>query len=414
MRALTDFFLYWGLLLLPFSTSKDGRFGVVVFFGLPCLLLLGALVPIYLLEQSSRGRLGLKRNLYSITFISAGYVASMLLFSFVSPMLVPSLVRAVPNLIGYFIFLYLVSFSVLPIDQLAAVYTKVSRVLSASGTVLAIYFIGNIAVVSSDLGIRRVLLERYVGGAMSLPWGASNTIAAILLLPLISTACLRRFEARSGLGGYVQPAVMFLAILLTMSRGALCALLAALALFFLTRKNYKLLIFVLVIAAIAISAFYWGDHALFAEIWAERASRQKMYEFNGRSEIWHSHLQYFLKHPFEPIGYYASLFTSERTSSHNLLLTTLLEQGIAGLALVLGLFVSAARWSLAGLACGTKRQRDFSALYLCGFFAIFINLQVEDANFTLPYIIYFWIFLGLSCLARRLVSEAMGTSQPVR
>src|ERR1035437_4005117 len=133
MRALINFFLYWGLFLLPFSTSKDGRFGVVVSFGLPCLVILGALVPIYLLEQSYRGRLGPMRSLRSVTIISAGYAASILLFSFVSPMLGPSLMRAVPNLIGYLIFLYLVSFSVLPIDQLTATYTKVSHVLTTSG-----------------------------------------------------------------------------------------------------------------------------------------------------------------------------------------------------------------------------------------------------------------------------------------
>ncbi|MCI0562489.1 MAG: hypothetical protein MN733_28725, partial [Nitrososphaera sp.] len=68
------------------------------------------------------------------------------------------------------------------------------RVLSASGVVMAVQFLFTLGLLSHEgIGVKE--LDRSTGGVMSLTWGASNTIAAALLI-----TCVSAIACSSGIG----------------------------------------------------------------------------------------------------------------------------------------------------------------------------------------------------------------------
>lgn len=102
----------------------------------------------------------------------------------------------------------------------------------------------------------------------------------------------------------------------------------------------------------------------------------------NRTELMERVFNYFLDNPFSPIGYYGSLDKFEH-SSHNYFITVLVEQGI--MSLIVSIFTVLSLLSL------SKKN----VILNTGVKVIFLNLSLEDANFTHPYIVYFWIFVAI-------------------
>ena len=74
---------------------------------------------------------------------------------------------------------------------------------------------------------------------------------------------------------------------------------------------------------------------------------------NTRFEIWGEHLSFLFSHPLEISGYY-SLLSIFGYSSHNLILTTLLERGIIGFLMSSAIVFVAILWIVKNIFSKTE------------------------------------------------------------
>ena len=362
-------FFAFGMILLAFSTSPED--GGVLSFGTPFFVasMLAFIPVIHRFFANMDWRFFLFPLLYVLLIVV------MTVFSF-NPF--QSSVRAVFNVIGFVLYLGLIcSF----LSQRLSVQ-MLARVLMFSGATLAMYFIVNFFFKSMALGIEQVILERYVGGAMSLPWGASNTIAQVLLLSAVSYLILderRKFD-------FLMFCLISAGICLTFSRSNMLLLFL---LFFIVFKLRQLIVvgaisgLVLAIAFAYMVIFVGWDLSGFDTFVSSRTDVDLLVTGNGRLQTIVEKIDYLTDHPFEPIGYYSSLFYFE-LSAHNFWMTSLIEQSLAAVLVSLGFFFFVGR---------TVFRRDRKVFF--GFLIIMAALMVEDPHFTQQYITSFWVFLAL-------------------
>jgi O-antigen ligase len=152
------------------------------------------------------------------------------------------------------------------------------------------------------------------------------------------------------------------ATLLTASRGAVLAGLVALLAIPWTQGHLRLRTkVVLCVLALGTAAFASGfvPESSLQRIASTRSDMESGY-FGGRGAIWRAGLEVAREHPFAGVG--AGAFSAgvesrlgDRMSAHQTLLSVLVEEGLVGLALFLGMVV-AAMTSLPGL---TTLQRKF-------------------------------------------------------
>ncbi|MBD9599027.1 hypothetical protein IB252_04135 [Pseudomonas sp. PDM10] len=357
------------MIFLGFSTSPED--GGVLSFGTPFFIAsMLAFMPVifrYLADMDWR--------FFLFPFLYIFLIVVMTAFSF-SPF--QSSVRAFFNVVGFVIYLGLIC-SVL--SQRLSVQA-LARILICSGAMLAMYFIVNFFLSSMEHGIQQVLLERYVGGAMSLPWGASNTIAQVLLLSAVSYTILderRKFD-------FLMFCFIAVGICLTFSRSNMLLLLL---LFFVVFRMRQLVVvgfisvFVLgVFLAYMVISVGW-DLSGFDTFLSSRTDVELLATGNGRLQTMMEKIDYLVDHPFEPIGYYSSLFHFE-LSAHNFWMTSLIEESLVAVLVSLGFFFFVGR---------TVFRRDRSVFF--GFLIIMMALMVEDPHFTQQYITSFWVYLAL-------------------
>jgi hypothetical protein len=362
-------FFVLGMILLGFSTSPED--GGVLSFGTPFFIAaMLAFMPVifrYLADMDWR--------FFLFPFLYIFLIVVMTAFSF-SPF--QSSVRAFFNVVGFVVYLGLIC-SVL--SQRLSVQA-LARILIFSGAVLAMYFIVNFFLSSMEHGIQQVILERYVGGAMSLPWGASNTIAQVLLLSAVSYTILderRKFD-------FLMFCLLALGICLTFSRSNMLLLLL---LFFVVFRVRQLImvgfvsVFVLgVFFAYMVISVGW-DLSGFDTFLSSRTDVELLATGNGRLQTMMEKIDYLVDHPFEPIGYYSSLFHFE-LSAHNFWMTSLIEESLVAVLVSLGFFFFVGR---------TVFRRDRNVFF--GFLIIMMALMVEDPHFTQQYITSFWVYLAL-------------------
>jgi hypothetical protein len=358
-----------GMILLGFSTSPED--GGVLSFGTPFFIAsMLAFMPVifrYLADMDWR--------FFLFPFLYIFLIVVMTAFSF-SPF--QSSVRAFFNVVGFVIYLGLIC-SVL--SQRLSVQA-LARILICSGAMLAMYFIVNFFLSSMEHGIQQVILERYVGGAMSLPWGASNTIAQVLLLSAVSYTILderRKFD-------FLMFCLIAVGICLTFSRSNMLLLLL---LFFVVFRMRQLVVvgfisfFVLgVFLAYMVISVGW-DLSGFDTFLSSRTDVELLATGNGRLQTMIEKIDYLVDHPFEPIGYYSSLFHFE-LSAHNFWMTSLIEESLVAVLVSLGFFFFVGR---------TVFRRDRNVFF--GFLIIMMALMVEDPHFTQQYITSFWVYLAL-------------------
>jgi len=354
-----------GCVLLPFSTGPES--GGVLSFGLPFFVLAALLVPPILARNAARIDGG-------AVLLATCFVALIVASTVFSLNRGPASVRAAVNLVGFLVFLgrlAMVAFGRYPAQRLA-------RICMLSCAVLSAYFIVNFALAASSHGIGAVILERYVGGAMSLPWGASNTIAQVLLLAFVAYTTLEDPGPR-------DKAAMVLAscaILLTFSRSVGMLMLLMWAIVFGLRRT---VIFAGCVTGGVAALFSAGvlEASRFEAFLASRLNPEKLMTAGGRFDTMAEKLGYFLANPTEPIGYYASLSVFD-LSAHNYWLTTLVEQSFAAVVVSLLFFVYI--WAKALF------KKPNVAL---AFMVVMLALMIEDPHFTQPYIMLFWSIVAL-------------------
>jgi len=361
------FYLFFGvgIVLLPFSTSPDD--GGVVSFGLPFLFIAAipaALIFVYRLKLVDP----------VLFFLSAAYIALIVVMTFFSPSFLQSSARMIVHVIGYLIFLGLVG--VLVVDRHSQ--DIIARMCIISCCILAAYFLVNFVLTSLVTGVESVVMERYVGGAMSLPWGASNTIAQVLLLAFVFFAVLENRKVIDS----IFLLIISLGILFTFSRSVIFLMLLMYFVIFGARRLGKFSIYgalLVFLIGFAVST----DFSSFEGFIADRINPESIYTGNSRLDLMAEKIDYFLFNPLSPIGYYGSLSYFEY-SAHNYWLTTLVEQSFIGIIVSFGFFLYVA-------------YKAFSRSAKVGkaFVVIMLALMVEDPHFTQPYIIMFWALLAI-------------------
>jgi hypothetical protein len=361
------FYLFFGvgIVLLPFSTSPDD--GGVVSFGLPFLVIAAipaALVFIYSLKHVDP----------VLVLLSTAYILLIVVMTFFSPSFLQASARTIVHVIGYLIFLGLLRFLVVDRNS----QDIIARMCIVSCCILAAYFLVNFGLSALAIGVESVVMERYVGGAMSLPWGASNTIAQVLLLAFVFFALLEKRKAIDS----ILLLIISIGILFTFSRSVIFLMLLMYFVNFSARWMGKFAIYgVLLVFLIGFTVSF--DFSSFDGFIADRINPESIYTGNSRLDLMAEKIDHFLLNPLTPIGYYGSLSYFEY-SAHNYWLTTLVEQSFIGIIVSFGFFVYVAYEAF-----------SISAKVGMAFVVIMLALMVEDPHFTQPYIILFWTLLAI-------------------
>ena len=372
------------LVLFPFSTSPDTW--IVIHFGHPFLLVAGLIGFVR--------RFFSRRPIDILEAAAALFVFSMIGTSIWSPTLFASLARSLTNLLGLGVFLGAREIGAHG-DAQKTIRTWLRNALLLSGAILSAYYLINVGLAVNEYGIARVLVERFVGGVASLPWGATNVVGACLMLPLMAALTV---PTRLGRWDWCAVVLIILAIVSMSSRALLAILLLLLLGLAFIDKRKGLLAAIIAAAMIAVPIGFWiaaeeGEALEF--LFAERTDADSLATFNSRSDIWRLYWDRFLERGFSGVGYYGSVSSLE-SSGHNLIITTMVEGGLIGLVPTL-LFFSAA--FISALSNGGSRANRMTVLWLnreglC-FALMFLNLMVEDPQYTYIYSAYFWIFLAV-------------------
>jgi O-antigen ligase len=388
--------------LLPFSTGTGGG-SVVVTYALPfqailCVLIIGNFIV-------RKERINYPDELKLATFCALLHAFSIFISSLMNQNLAVSFARSIFDLFGFVIFLYITSTASVRKDATLA-YNKISLIFVLSGFILSLYFIANFLLAIQENSLEQVLLERENGGLMSLPWGASNTIAACLMmafyLALDRAFNMKSLKSNDRIITFFIMLTIVAAIIITQSRNVIITLMLGMVFIGILTKNTKsMLVFftLLVIIFTLVMSFYGQDlDTIFAARVGDGA--EDVGGFNGRTTVWAISIDYFFKHPFEPVGYFGMLGYFDHTG-HNVFITTLLDQGVLGLfayvLFVINNFSFCIKKIFSKLFSFTTRIR--MTFYLIAMLSILIQLQFEDSNFTAPNITYKWIFLALMYLS---------------
>lgn len=382
--------IFFGFLLLPFSTAA-GEGSVVVSFGIPLFSLagIGILLKIILAEVR------FKRSLLPAVVVAMLVIMVMVISLAFVPRLAASAARAYSQLLGFLLFLYFLSYSGKSPYTLQIVYERVAWWVTLSGTILALYFLINLILASREFGLLNVLVSRAVGGRMSLPWGASNVVAAALIFPFFA-ALAQFFNHRKRQRGVALGAVIVIlaSVVSTQSRNALISITIGLVILAFVGKRWKTLFGLVVAALIGISIVYWLNREAIEQVFFRRLDLQVILSLNGRRSIWSDVVQKISDNNLMPFGYYSAIDILG-FSSHNIILNTLLEQSIPGLLLLLALFALAFLYSVEVLIRQKSQPKTYAMVWIAMMTTVFINAQFEDASVTAQYAVYFWSTLSL-------------------
>jgi len=386
-------FIFLGMILLPFSTNPGDK-SVVISFGLP-FLAIAAVISFLFLIYSNRP---FNANLKGVLWSSCLYVGFIALFSMFSPERLPSFGRSIPHVIGLLIFIFILSFSNDSNKAKSSWINKFIITLVLSGTILSVYYVANFSLAAFHKSFIEVIFERFVGGLMSLPWGASNTIAATLIMPLVVTLASIHMSTGYKYCKYIVVVIIIIAILATLSRTVLVLLLYIFLIqSILARSSKYIAYFILIVMVPGILLFYFNKEGLDA-ISQTRVNVDTITSLSGRAEIWKEFAEYISRNPLSPIGYYGSQYLFGY-SGHNTLLTTMVELGIFGILITIVFYANLLTCSLKAILNSNTEHKNIYIILFVGLTAILLNLMNEDPNYTQQYIIYFWFFSGILCLS---------------
>jgi O-antigen ligase len=398
MRGL----LALALLFTPFSTGVDSGLPVIS-FGMPFLLLalfFGMLNPV-------THALYLPRSIAPALLCAAAVVAAMTMFSFTAPYPEKSLARLAPNLIGFLVALRLLCIYRDAPEQLL---DRAVKGLALSGAVMALYYLLHLAYQIHAHGAYEVMKDRAVNGLAALPWGASNMISAALLFS--HAACHLQRWRHGGTWPGIVLTVILCTVIATISRAGMLVHFVLLIVGCLCTRNYRYMGAGILIGVVLVGAFAIVVPDSFSFLVDARFNAERDLS-NGRLDSFNYKIGYIAGNVMTPIGYYGSLFIFDGLTSHNFILTILVEQGLTGLAAVTAFLVSC--WAVLFRAKGlTPEDKASRRTLTAGALLAFVNLQVEDANFSQPYIIYFWAyFLIVMAFTMKVNTQARTVTAPV-
>lgn len=355
------------MIFLAFSTSKEQ--GGVVTFASPFL---GAMI--LMLFPFSVGRLSKIDG--QAFMLSLSYLLVMGIATLLSVDLLQSFVRFFFYLVAVFLF-----WTILVVyPRLGLTAEFLAKRILLSGFVLSAYFVGNFIYQCTEHNFVHVIYEREVGGLMSLPWGASNVIGQVLLLSMFAALFIQQ---KTKLVSFFM-FFIFIGIVITMSRSVLLLSIPMLMMYFgLLRFSIAFSIFAAFVVYLVVTyAADLIDINAFYEFLERRTNSAEIVSGNDRFSLSYKKIEYFLTHPFEPIGFYSSINQFQSTA-HNYWVTTLVEQSLFALIVSLLLFL---------LFLGRASMLGFR--YGSGFFLIMLGLSVEDPQFTQQYTVMIWfVFL---------------------
>jgi O-antigen ligase len=391
------FLIVIGLLLTPFSTSVDSGLPVLI-FGLPFLAMA---VTIGFLRPSVDAFV-IMRAIAPAILAAAAAVFTITLLALFAPFPDRSLLRVAPHLICYvLVFLLIARHRGEPEALLRFALT----ILAVSGAVLSVYYILHLAFAVAAYGADTVLIERYAGGVAALPWGGTNVVAAPLIFPHAACVVLRvRYKSRWTIPAL---ALILLAVLLTTSRAGTFIHGSMLLLSCILVGRYRALLgWLLGILLLFLLYAHRAGENLELLISTRFSGEREL--SNGRFDSFVAKWDYIVNNIMSPVGYYGSLNTWDITA-HNVFLTVLVEQGLLGLSCML-LFLGCCSHALFYTRELAQPDRECRRIIIAGSLLAFANLQVEDANFTQPYMVYFWIFF-LVVMAFVMQARASGAAK---
>ena len=385
MKIRTFSILTLGIICLPFSSSIES--GVVFHYSL--IVIAGFVFLYFLLKPIKR--------INSLVLIPALVGAMPIYTSFIAPKIGSSMLRAIPYFLFFCLFIILIS----EIKKKFSTLNYARKLIVNLCIVLSGYYIFNFILKSLDYGFSNVIVERMIGGKAALPWGASNTISATLLVGIIvlymppTIYSLKEKIRKETLG------ILFISsgILLTLSRTTTILLIATWLMSLLFKiKSPRALIKPLVFTSfflitVWLSSQYWKqvEPVSYKVIFNSRFSHENNITLGGRSEINSHFFNYLINNPFSMVGYYGML-PSFGKSCHNYFLTTCIEQSF------LGLFISILFFALPfilEMRIKEKKNRIVRIWKLFGILIIATNLSFEDVQYTIPYVCVFWIYFSL-------------------
>lgn len=189
-------------------------------------------------------------------------------------------------------------------------------------------------------------------------------------------------------------------VVLSYSRTAYVAILAGLAVVLvLSNIRWKLLLPAL--AMIMVLPLLMPPAAVerFDSISIEEETRDE--STDSRFELWREAIQHFREHPIIGTGYHTihhSEFSSREMDVHNFFLRELVEKGVLGAVILLGLLWSISRLIWRGLRiAGPGSWYSGLMLGMAGaWMALLIGNSFGDRFTHYPMIAHFWLYLGLA------------------
>lgn len=385
-----------GFLLLPFSLTAGGRLGepgfVAVSLGLP-LVFLAALIFVM---SGAAGIARLPRGL-SLTLVAAAVHAGFIVwYSAYATSLGGMIARSAGALLGLAVFLYLCSLgaSARGNDER---YRRLLWVIAASGAILALYYSVNFAVRSLEFGLVAVIGSRTVGGLAALPWHASNVVGGAMLYPWCLMFLIEPRTRGERLALRVLMAVIALALLLTMSLGAIGSAIVFLLLAVPAGGRLRALgaVALSLAAAAVVLRLATGEHFGLVLQYAFELQNSRGDVTNNRMEGYVAALRYFAERPLEPVGYGAAAQIITPDGTHNIWLAYLLEMGPLGVASLAAL-VAMLVWRAALLTRSRARtDRRAGWLFVALLASVFLHMMVETPIYTQQAALYFWAAAGL-------------------
>lgn len=392
MRRLLDFIMGIGIVLLPFTTTPFGERGIVS-YGVIVLSVWCILAATYLL-MSTPTITKKNQSLIVVSFWLVALEGASLLYV---PDYLASGLRMAPVIIGYILFLYILVAS----NTTIMVTERYLKILFLGGFALAVVFLVHFVLAVQQYSLYEVFMDRVVGGKMALQWGASNLIAAnLLLFPLLGLYLgVRSMRSTAKAYYYGVAGLQMFAMVLTLSRNAMLSMAIATSILLMLRivrfrELLKWSLSSLILAAIALTVFRLESSVLWERI-LFRFTSGDFLTFNGRLQIWMNTWQLYLTSPLLGVGYYGSLAKMGH-SAHNIWLLTLTENGPLALLLRIAFY-----WLLARrvyLAFKHDKAQDTTSLpgiLFAILVASLVDMTFEDVLLNTQYIIYSWMFYGI-------------------
>ena len=258
------------------------------------------------------------------------------------------------------------------------------RMVLYSGVLTSIYYLSVMVNEIFINGNYAAIYERYSGGALELPWGASNVVASVLLLPFfISTSSLsRNNNSRLKL---VAPILLGCGILSTMSRTSVIIMIIWIIFTIARNGDYLKKLSYLGAACVVLwsglNATGLKDSKDFDIMISNRVDFQSNAEIGGRKLLWLETISNINATHSQPIGYYQSIAEFGYTS-HNFILSMMIETGVLGTAAGLFLF----GFTVVTSFVRSMKDEGGEIIIRCFAFTLLLVLMMfEDSIYTMQF-----------------------------